>query len=135
MLSIDEKYSLALDARLNSYSPYSNFKVGALCILENDTVIKGCNVENMSYGLTNCAERTCLFSAVADGVKKEDIVAFCVYTKNETLASPCGACRQVMEELLPTDCKIYIAYGKDVNIYETSMKELLPLSFSSEDLK
>ena len=77
----------------------------------------------------------CLFSAVADGVKKEDIVAFCVYTSNETLASPCGACRQVMEELLPKECKIYIAYGKDVNIYETSMKELLPLSFSSEDLK
>ena len=125
----------ALMAMKNAYAPYSNFKVGAALVTKDGKVYKGCNVENASYGLTNCAERTCLFSAVADGVKKEDIVAFCVYTKNETLASPCGACRQVMEELLPKDCKIYIAYGKDVNIYETSMKELLPLSFSSEDLK
>ena len=126
---------LAYEASLNSYSPYSNFPVGAALVTKDGRVFQGCNVENASYGLTNCAERTCLFSAVADGVKKEDIAAFCVYTKNETLASPCGACRQVMAELLPVDCKVYIAYGKDVNIYETSMKELLPLSFSSEDLK
>lgn len=127
--------NIAKEASNNAYAPYSNFKVGASLVTKDNKVYKGCNVENASYGLTNCAERTCLFSAVADGVKKEDIVAFCVYTINETLSSPCGACRQVMEELLPKECKIYIAYGKDVNIYETSMEELLPLSFSSEDLK
>lgn len=127
--------NIAKEASENAYAPYSKFKVGASLLTKDNKVYKGCNVENASYGLTNCAERTCLFSSVADGVKKEDIVAFCVYTKNETLASPCGACRQVMAELLPLNCKIYIAYGKNVNIYETTMEELLPLSFSSEDLK
>ena len=67
------------------------------------------------------------------GVKKEDIVAFCVYTSNETLASPCGACRQVMSELLPSNCDIILAYGEN-NVMHTTMKELLPLSFTSEDI-
>ena len=100
MLSIDEKYSLALDARLNSYSPYSNFKVGALCILENNTVIKGCNVENMSYGLTNCAERSAIFNTISQGFNYKDIKEIVIIADTEKPVSPCGACRQVMAEFL-----------------------------------
>ena len=125
---------LACLASKKAYVPYSAFQVGASLLTKSGKVYTGCNIENASYGLTNCAERTCMFTAYADGVKKEDIVAFCVYSKKESLVSPCGACRQVMMELLPSDCKIYMAYGKDYNIIETSLKELLPFSFTSEDL-
>lgn len=125
---------LAYEASLNSYSPYSNFPVGAALVTKDGRIYKGCNVENASFGLTNCAERTCLFSAYADGVRSNDIASFALYSKNESLVAPCGACRQVMVELLPQDCKIYMAYGKDVKIIETSLKELVPFAFSSEDL-
>ena len=125
---------LAYEASLNSYSPYSKFPVGAALVTKDGKIYKGCNVENASFGLTNCAERTCLFSAYADGVRSNDIALFALYSKNETLVSPCGACRQVMVELLPQDCKIYMAYGKDFKVVETTIKELVPFAFSSEDL-
>ena len=126
--------NIAKEASNNAYAPYSNFKVGASLVTKDNKVYKGCNVENASYGLTNCAERTCLFSAVADGVKKEDIAAFCVYTSNETLASPCGACRQVMSELLPLNCKVVVACGDNNKYVEMEVKDLLPYLFSNEDL-
>ena len=126
--------NIAKQASENAYAPYSNFKVGASLVTKDGKVYKGCNVENASYGLTNCAERTCLFSAYAAGVRANDIDSFAVYSKNESLVAPCGACRQVMVELLPQDCKIYMVYGKDINIVETSIKELVPFAFSSEDL-
>ena len=126
--------NLAVKASLNSYSPYSNFPVGAALLTKDGRVFLGCNVENASYGLTNCAERTCLFSAYAAGVRQEDSDSFALYSKNESLVTPCGACRQVMVELLPKDCKIFMAYGKDVNIVETNLTELVPFAFSSEDL-
>ena len=128
-----ELLKYAIEATVNSYSPYSNFKVGAALLLKNGKVIKGANIENASYGLTNCAERTCLFSAYAAGVKKEDIVMMCVYSPKNHLVSPCGACRQVMSELLPSNCDIILAYGEN-NVMHTTMKELLPLSFTSEDI-
>ena len=125
---------LAYEASLNSYSPYSNFPVGAALLTKDGRVFKGCNVENASYGLTNCAERTCLFTSYAGGVRKQDIDSFALYSKNESMVAPCGACRQVMVELLPVDCKIYIAYGKDFKVFETTIEELVPFAFSKEDL-
>lgn len=121
-------------ASLNSYSPYSNFKVGAALLTKNGEIVRGCNIENASYGLTNCAERTCLFTAYASGIKKEDIVAFCVYSPKDHLISPCGACRQVMAELLNDQCVIIMAYGKNDLYQQTTLKELLPFSFNEEDL-
>ncbi len=118
----------------NSYSPYSKFKVGASLITKDGIIYQGCNIENASYGLANCAERTCLFTAYSAGVKKNDIMAFCIYSPKEHLISPCGACRQVMSELLDKNCKVYLVYGKKDNIYETTVADLLPLTFSSEDL-
>lgn len=117
------------DAMANSFSPYSNFKVGAAALLKDGTIIKGCNVENASYGLCNCAERTTLFTAYAQGFRKEDIVGFaiCAYTKDPV--SPCGACRQVMSELLSHDIPVFLTNNKG-DIKETTVAELLPYSFN-----
>ena len=125
---------IARKASENTYSPYSNFPVGASLVTKDGKYYHGCNVENASFGLTNCAERTCMFSAYADGVRKQDIVALCVYSPKEHLVSPCGACRQVMVELLDENCPIILAYEENKS-YETTVKELFPLMFTSEDLE
>ena len=123
----------AKEVSKNAYIPYSNFPVGASIKTKDGTYYVGCNVENASYGLTNCAERTCLFGAYAHGVKKEDIVMMCIYSPKNHVVSPCGACRQVMSELIPSYCEVILAYGES-GIIKTNMKELLPLSFTSEDM-
>lgn len=86
----------AIDVSKNSYSPYSNFPVGACVLTENDKLYAGCNFENSSYGLTICAERNAIGSAIADGERK--IKAIAVYSPNLELCHPCGACRQVLYE-------------------------------------
>ena len=123
----------AKEASLNTYSPYSSFPVGAALLTKDNKIYKGANIENASFGLTNCAERTCLFSAYTDGVRKQDIIALAIYTPTQKLTAPCGACRQVMVELLEENCKIILAneIGK---VEEYSVKELMPLAFTSEDL-
>ena len=98
---INELILKAKEAREASYSPYSKFKVGAAILMKDGTYILGCNVENSSYGLSICAERNALFQMVARGYKKTDAVAMCIIGQTDTPISPCGACRQVMEELLP----------------------------------
>ena len=133
-MDINKLIKEATNASKNTYSPYSNFPVGAALLTKDNKIYKGCNVENASFGLTNCAERTCMFTAYADGVKKQDIVAIAIYSPKDHMVSPCGACRQVMVELLPMDCKVYLAYNDNKDIYETTVKELMPLTFSSEDL-
>ena len=107
-MDINKLIKEATDASKNTYSPYSNFPVGAALLTKDNKIYKGCNVENASFGLTNCAERTCMFTAYADGVKKQDIVAIAIYSPKDHMVSPCGACRQVMVELLPMDCKVYL---------------------------
>ena len=98
----------ATNARENAYVPYSHFKVGAALLLKDGTIITGCNVENASYGLCNCAERTALFKAYSEGITKDDIVAMSISGDTEGPISPCGACRQVMSELLYKDTKVYL---------------------------
>ena len=133
MYSLDEKYELAVKARSNSYSPYSNFKVGAVCILNTGEYVLGCNVENASYGLCNCAERTALFRAYAMGYRKDDIVAMSIAGATDGPISPCGACRQVMAELLNPQTPVYLTNVKQ-DVKETTVEELLPYSFSGSDL-
>ena len=124
----------AVNAMNNAYVPYSKFKVGAALLLKNGEIIKGCNIENASYGLCNCAERTALFKAYSMGYKKEDIKALAVVADTDRPTSPCGACRQVMSELMRQETPVYMANLKgDVMIL--SVKELLPYSFSESDLK
>jgi len=123
----------ALMARENAYTPYSKFKVGAALVTKEGKVYIGANVESTSYGLTCCAERNCIFGAYSRGVKKEDIVAIAVVADTKEPCSPCGACRQVMFELLPTNCKVILSNLK-FEIKETTTKELLPFGFDGSDL-
>jgi cytidine deaminase len=90
----------AVTAAENSYSPYSQFRVGAAVISEAGNVYSGCNVENASFGLTQCAERAALTAAVCDGVDRGSLVTLLIYTPGDTSHPPCGACRQVMHELM-----------------------------------
>ncbi|MDD4070081.1 MAG: cytidine deaminase, partial [Candidatus Izemoplasmatales bacterium] len=113
--------------------PYSHFRVSAVLKLKNGETIKGINVENASYGLSNCAERSALFAAYSQGIRKEDIESILVYTDKDYFVSPCGACRQVMNELMEPAAKVYFANSKD-EIKELLNKELLPYGFSKEDL-
>ena len=125
----------AKKASENTYSPYSHFPVGAALITKQNKIYQGCNVENASFGLTNCADRTCMFTAYADGVKKEDIEAIAIYTPQDHAVFPCGACRQVMVELLLPECKVIIGYKDNEDIVISNVGELMPFSFTSEELK
>jgi len=118
----------ALMAREQAYVPYSKFKVGAAIELKNGTYIHGANIENASFGLTNCAERSALFSLYSQGYKKEDIVSVTIIANDHGPVSPCGACRQVMHELVPKTAKITLANTKG-QTKETSTDELLPYAF------
>lgn len=125
---IVELIETAIKARNHAYAPYSKFKVGAAILLKNHTFIIGCNVENVSYGLTNCAERTALFKMVSEGYNKDDVLAMAIVADTEDPVSPCGACRQVMAELLNPNTPVYLANTKKM-FQRTEVSELLPLGF------
>ena len=123
-----ELVAKAIEGRSLAYTPYSKFKVGAAILLKNGTYITGCNIENVSYGLSNCAERTTLFKMVSSGYTKEDVLAMAVVADTASPVSPCGACRQVMAELLHKDTLVLLA-NLNYDIKETSVEELLPYGF------
>lgn len=112
-------------AKENAYSEYSGFKVGAAVLLKNGDKVLGCNVENASYGLTMCAERTAIFKAVSDGAKSGDIVAIAIAASGKNF-SPCGACRQVIHEFGPD---MIVAFEFDGKIVITTSRELLPFGY------
>ncbi|UZJ78512.1 cytidine deaminase [Fictibacillus sp. KU28468] len=121
----------AIKSRQKAYVPYSKFQVGAALLTENDLLFLGCNIENASFGMTNCAERTAIFKAVSEG--EHTIKAIAVVGETEGPISPCGACRQVIAEFCNTDTRIILANLKG-DIKETTISELLPGFFSSKDL-
>lgn len=124
--------NLAIEARKHSYSPYSKYPVGAAVLAESGRTYTGCNIENSSFGLTNCAERTAIFKAVSDGEKK--ILAIAIAAKSST---PCGACRQVMTEFASASMPIFLVNMDEEKgtseIIETTLGDLLPLSFNKEE--
>lgn len=122
----------AKKARLKAYTPYSEFKVGAAIKLKDGTYIHGANVENASFGLTNCAERSAIFSAISQGADPSQFESITVVANHNHPVSPCGACRQVMYELLPDDCVITLANLKGQTKVMTK-DELLPYGFKFED--
>ena len=130
----NELAKVAIEARNLSYSPYSNFKVGAALLCKDGKVFKGANVENSSYPLCMCAERNALYSAMMNGYKKEDFVALAIAAETDEPCSPCGACRQVISELFPRDGAIVLTNLKG-DLKETNIDELLPFAFSGDDLK
>ena len=121
----------AKEARTKAYTPYSKFKVGAALMTKNKQVFTGCNIENASYGLTNCAERTAIFKAVSEG--ETEIEALVVIGDTEGPIAPCGACRQVISEFCKDSTKIILTNLKGDQV-ETTITQLLPGSFSSKDL-
>lgn len=118
-------------ARENAYVPYSKFPVGAALLAEDGTVFHGCNVENASYGLTNCAERTAIFKAVSEN--KREFAAIAIVADTDGPCAPCGACRQVIAEFCAKDMPVYLTNLKG-DVLETTVEKLLPGAFSPGDL-
>ncbi|WP_159566111.1 cytidine deaminase [Budvicia diplopodorum] len=127
----NELIEQAKKARQSSYSPYSNFAVGAALLSDDGQVFLGCNVENASYGLTNCAERTAIFKAVSEG--KHQFKKLVIIGDTVGPISPCGACRQVINEFCAPDMPILMVNLKG-DVVQTSIGELLPYSFGPSDL-
>ncbi|KAF3697870.1 Cytidine deaminase [Channa argus] len=128
---VQELVSKCLQARNKAYCPYSRFPVGAAILTADGAIITGCNVENASYGLTVCAERTAIQRAVVEGHTKFTAIAVTCDIK-DTFVGPCGACRQVLIEFGP-EWAVYLV-KPDGSIKETSLNELLPLAFSPAHL-
>lgn len=123
----DHLLKLAQEAQQNAYAPYSKFRVGAAVLLESGDIFTGCNVENASYGLTNCAERSAIFAAVSKlGGNNVKIRAVAVVNDHGVPCSPCGACRQVIAEFGP---EAILWYQGRTGIQESTMEHLLPDCF------
>ena len=133
---IEKLIDTAIEQLKFSYTPYSNFKVGAALLTKSGKIYTGCNIENASYTPTNCAERTAFFKAVSEGVR--DFQAICIVGgkdgKLTEYTAPCGVCRQVMAEFCdPEHFMIYLVKSLD-DMKTYSLKELLPESFGPANL-
>lgn len=133
MIDTDTLIEQAREARAKAYAPYSHFQVGAALEARDGKIYHGCNIENASYGLTNCAERTAFFSALADGQKPGDFTQLAIVGETDGPIAPCGACRQVILELGGPDLQVVLANMADL-VEITTPTQLLPGAFSSSDL-
>jgi cytidine deaminase len=125
----------AKQANLKAYAPYSQFHVGSAALTSDNKVVQGCNVENASYGLTVCAERNCIAQGVIGNENSESVKfsALVVYTKQEKLTPPCGACRQVISEFFPSTAQVMATnHLNEQKIW--TVAQLLPDAFKPEDL-
>ncbi len=124
----------AQNARENSYSPYSHFRVGAALLTKSGKVYTGCNIENAAYSATNCAERTAIFKAVSEGERDFEAIAIVGGREREEarFCAPCGVCRQVLAEFCPNDFKIVLGCVEKFEVY--TLDKLLPFSFTEKDL-
>lgn len=126
---MDELIACAIKAREYAYAPYSEFKVGAAVQTKSGRIYSGCNIENSSYGLSNCAERTAIFKAVSDG--EQQFVAIAVVADTTEPVSPCGACRQVMAEFGIEKIILTNLSGKRKVM---TLEEILPFYFAKGDI-
>ena len=123
----------AFKAMDNAYAPYSNFHVGACVVCKDGNYFYGANIENASYGATNCGERSAVFAAYSNGYRKEDIEKLAIVSDGWRIAWPCGICRQVLTELLTMDTPILMATRKEQQT--VLVKDLMPAIFGPEDLE
>lgn len=130
---INSLIAQAREVLKHSYSPYSHFPVGAALLTEDEHVFTGVNVENVSFGVTNCAERSAIFSAVSTGYKPGFIKAIAVAGDTETFLSPCSVCRQVMVEFCKPETPVYLTRN-DGEILKTTVTELVPFAFEKLDM-
>ena len=124
----------AVLVKVNSYSPYSKFRVGACVATKSGELITGTNIESASYPCGVCAERVALASAYSKGYKKEDIVAMAVSGDSKEFISPCGMCRQVISELMMGNATIYLLNSKQ-EVKEVKVRNLLPFAFNLKESK
>lgn len=125
----------AIDSLANSYSPYSDFKVGAALLTKNGKIYTGCNIENASYSATLCAERTAFSNAISNGEREFETIAIVAIKDNKLVtAFPCGICRQFMAEFCDDNFKILVAKS-ETEYDKYLLSELLPNSFNKSDLR
>ncbi len=132
-MNTEKLIALAKEAMTHAYAPYSGYHVGAALLCKDGTVYSGCNIENASYGVTNCAERTALFKAVYDGKREFSAIAVCGGKLGQISCffPPCGVCRQALREFCGDDFLVHIAGpGTDYQTY--TMAQLLPESFQAD---
>jgi len=136
MMSDRELIDLAIEARNNAYTPYSDFKVGAALLSKEGKVYKGCNIENAAYTPTNCAERTAFFKAVSEGVTDFKAIAIVGGYDKDGLkfCPPCGVCRQVMMEFCESDKFRILLLDEDDEIKSYLLKDILPFGFGRNNL-
>lgn len=127
-MTYEDLMEKAIEVSKNAYVPYSKFPVGACLITETGKVYSGCNFENASFGLTICAERNAIGSAIADGEK--NIKAIAIYSPNCNLCVPCGACRQVLHEFCKNDNELDVILKTEDGLQVFTLAHLLPESFS-----
>ena len=136
--SIGNLIAAAIEARRNSYSPYSHYQVGAALLVADGRIVTGCNIENAAYGPSNCAERTAFFKAVSDGLREFAAIAIVGSPEGEALtqyAYPCGVCRQVMMEFCePESFQIIVAKSQE-DYRVMTLAELLPEGFGPENVR
>ncbi|MFS1663691.1 cytidine deaminase [Streptococcus sp. zg-JUN1979] len=130
MTAIDKEALIeaAILASQRAYIPYSHFAVGASLRTKEGRIFSGCNVENVSFGLTNCAERTAIFKAVSEGHR--DFEELVIYGQSKEPISPCGACRQVMAEFFDSSARVTLVAQDGKTTVEMTVGELLPYSFA-----
>lgn len=132
-MDLEKLKNRAKEVAQNAYAPYSKFRVGCAILTKTGNIYTGCNVENMSYGLTICAERNAIFNAVAtEGkIEMEQVV---VYTETNQPSSPCGACRQIIYEFCGSNVKIHSFCDTD-KTFDTTIKEFLPAAFNLDEAR
>lgn len=128
----------ALEVRQKAYAPYSGFMVGAALLCKDGRIFTGCNIENASYGATNCAERTAFFKAVSEGYREFTAIAIAGGRKEAQsleYCAPCGICRQVMSEFCDPDAFLVILPRSEEDYKSYTLGQLLPLGFTSADIE
>lgn len=130
---IENLISEAHKIKENSYSPYSNFRVGAAIQMKDGAVFTGVNVENVSFGATNCAERSAIFTAISQGYKPKSIEAIAVSGDTDDFLPPCSICRQVLVELCDPETTVFLTRN-DGKVSETNVDELVPNAFSTMNM-
>ena len=128
----EELIAEAFKAIKNSYAPYSKYHVGADILTTDGKVFWGANIENASFGATNCAERSAVFAAYSNGYNKDTIQALAIVSDGDRVCAPCGICRQVLSELIKGDMPIYLSNGRQS--VDMTMNKLLPMQFGVEDV-
>ena len=126
-MATTELIDLAVKTSEDAYVPYSHFPIGAVLVTDEGKIYTGVNIENASFGLTNCGERTAIFKAVSEG--ERSFKELIIYGQTEKPVSPCGACRQVMAEFFEPDLPVTLV-AKDKSTVVMTVKELLPYSFT-----